>query len=149
LDLICSCDLLGLNVTINKIGIVSIFIGIIGIFIFFDANYLAPVKTNHYHMYRGFVYGALSIAFGIVCFIHGSKTGADEAEIFNFTETKDPKINCMNCKYCDMTCFDGYEAQCKFFKVKINKDSICDIGRPEPKIKPQKIKKIDPKKPVI
>lgn len=68
---------------INKMGLVSVFIGILGIFLFIDANYLAPVKTNRYHMTRGIVYGGLAIIFGIVYMIH-AKSGKDEAEIFNF-----------------------------------------------------------------
>lgn len=131
---------------INKMGLVSVFIGIIGIFLFIDANYLAPVKTNRYHMTRGIVYGGLAIVFGIYM-IH-AKSDQDEAEIFNFTET-DSKINCMNCKYCDMTLFDGYEADCKFFKIKVDQDHICDLGKPAPKIKVKKFEHIDSGKRIV
>jgi len=48
-----------------------------------------------------------------------------------------------------MSSYDGYEADCKFFKMKVNRDHICDLGKPEIKIKPKKLKKIDPAKRVI
>jgi len=60
---------------INKIGIVSILMGILGIFVYIDANYLAPIKTNPYHMSRGIVFGSLSIIFGVYCMVRGTKTG--------------------------------------------------------------------------
>jgi hypothetical protein len=35
--------------------------------------------------------------------------------------------NCSKCKYCDMKLFNGYESECKFLKIKIDKNHICDL----------------------
>jgi hypothetical protein len=36
-------------------------------------------------------------------------------------------FNCLNCTYCDMEHFDGLLADCKFFRMKIDKEHVCDL----------------------
>ena len=33
----------------------------------------------------------------------------------------------MKCKYWDMKIFNGYESECKFLKIKIDKNHVCDL----------------------
>ncbi len=71
------------------------------------------------------ILGFVLIVIGI--FIPELKTtGKKSAEKLNFRE-KDSADNCMNCKYCDMKFFDGFEAGCKWFEIKVNDGYVCDL----------------------
>lgn len=74
---------------------------------------------------RASVAGIVIILLGLAGL--GLKTsGIEEAKKFNYRET-DSADNCLKCKYCNMKSYDGYEADCNSFKMKIDEDHVCDI----------------------
>ena len=49
-----------------------------------------------------------------------------EAKEFNFRET-DNDDNCSKCNRFDKKSFDGFEANCKYFRIKTDENHICDL----------------------
>ncbi|WP_223791138.1 hypothetical protein [Methanobacterium spitsbergense] len=95
-------------------GLIFIIIGIIG----FLMTWIVKDPSNYFSL------GAIGfIVIGIWAMFFDSnnpKKKFDNREI-NYGN------NCMKSKYCDMKIFNGYESECKFLKIKIDKNHICDL----------------------
>ncbi len=70
----------------------------------------------------------LILAFGLFWFIWKPKNvGMKKAEEFNYRITNNEVTNCLECECCDMKSLDGFEDNCKFFKIKIDAHHVCDL----------------------
>jgi hypothetical protein len=98
----------------NKSFIIFIVIGII-------ALYISLLEGG---LYWGV--GAIVIIFiGIGGYLY-YPTGMQASKEFNYRLVTS-SFNCMNCTYCDMEHFDGILADCKLFRIKIDKNHVCDL----------------------
>jgi len=97
----------------NKSYIIFIVIGIVALFIslYFEDDYIWAT-------------GAIVIIFIGGYLYH--PTGKQASEEYNYRLITS-SFNCMNCTYCDMEFFDGMLADCKLFRIKIDKNHVCDL----------------------
>jgi hypothetical protein len=87
------------------------------------ANFLLPLYFIEFAL--------LVVAFGLFWLIWKPRNlGTKKAEKFNYRGASD-EDSCIKCKCFDMKSFDGFEAECKFFHIKIDKDHVCDIIEPQ------------------
>jgi hypothetical protein len=93
---------------------IVIIIGIIGFLI------TKLVKDPHYY------FNLSAIGFIVIGIFWMFFDSGNSIQKFNYREINYGN-NCSKCKYCDMKLFNGYESECKFLKIKIDKDHVCDF----------------------
>lgn len=72
-------------------------------------------------------FSLMAIIFIIIGIMgYRQSTGIKASEESNY-KLINSSFNCMNCKYCDMEQFDGLLADCKLFRIKIDKNHVCDL----------------------
>ena len=99
----------------NKSYIIFIVIGIIALFV---SIYL----EDDYYWGMGSI---IIILIGIWGYLY-YPTDKQASDRYNYRLVTS-SFNCMNCTYCDMEHFDGSLADCKFFRIKIDKNHVCDL----------------------
>ena len=72
-------------------------------------------------------FSSMAIIFIMIGIVgYRQSTGKKASEDSNY-KLINSSFNCMNCRYCDMEHFDGLLADCKLFRIKIDKNHVCDL----------------------
>jgi hypothetical protein len=99
----------------NNSYLIIIAIGIIGLVISLYVN-------GNFDFFSSMA--IIFIFIGIVGYRQSTGKKASEESNYRLVNSS---FNCMNCIYCDMEHFDGLLADCKLFRIKIDKNHTCDL----------------------
>jgi hypothetical protein len=92
-------------------------LGLLSLFIAYTIPMFAWLVVN----------GFLFIFIGIIALIAPyTIDGKKRAEKYKFRETTTEK-NCKNCTCFDMNSFNGFEGNCKYFKIKTDENHVCNL----------------------
>jgi hypothetical protein len=113
----------------NIWSIIYIVVGII--FIVIGLTSLGNQIYTNLIVVRIIILGIILIILSLIGRVPNRKSdNKKDAEKFNFRET-DADENCSKCNRFDKKYFDGYEANCKFFHVKSDRNHVCDLLYPQ------------------